>query len=171
MANLEINLDLLIQDCLKAYTEETLEFEVLMPVRSSAGQYDDFPVPLIMPEHILSFDFSEELSILPEHIVSFNSTEELSPVTPAEVSELPLNNRFICSVCSKPYRGKRELTRHMKKHYSPNKYFCTIDGCLQSTYRSDVMSSHIKTHEKRLKNQMKRNSVVGQSKKVIQKRE
>jgi uncharacterized Zn-finger protein len=160
MANIEINLDFLIQDCLKAYTEETLEFE--MPARSTTGQYDEFPGQLILPENILSFDL----------------TEELSPVTPAEVSELPLalNNRFICCECSKPYRGKRELTRHMKKHSSPNKYSCTVEGCLQTTYRLDAMSSHVKIHEQRLKTQMERNSVnslhvQSKIKKVIQKKD
>jgi uncharacterized Zn-finger protein len=153
MANLGISLDFLIQDCLKAYTEETLEFENLTPARSTTSQYDEFPGSHILPEHILSF----------------NSTEELSPVTPAVVSELPLNNRFVCSVCSKPYRGKRELTRHMKKHSSANKYICTVEGCLQSTYRIDAMSSHIKLHEKRIKTQMERKNGQSKLKKVTQK--
>jgi uncharacterized Zn-finger protein len=144
MANIEINLDFLIRDCLKAYTEETLEFEILPPARSATGQYEEFPGQLLLPEHILSFD----------------STEELSHVTPAVVSELPLNNRFICRVCSKPYRGKLELTRHMKKHSSPNKYSCTVEGCVQTMYRIDAMRSHIKLHEKRFKTEMERKRVV-----------
>jgi uncharacterized Zn-finger protein len=155
MANLEINLDLLIQDCLKAYTEETLEFEILPPARSTTGHYEEFPGQLILPEHILSF----------------NSAEEIAPVTPAEVSELPLNNRFICSVCSKPYRGKRELTRHMKKHSSPNKYSCTVEGCLQTMYRIDAMSCHVKIHEQRIKTQMERKNGQPKVKKVTQKKD
>jgi uncharacterized Zn-finger protein len=137
MANLEINLDFLIRDCLKAYTEETLEFDIPSPAQLAKIQYDEIPSPLKFPENVFSF----------------NPIEELSPLSPAEASKefLALNHRFACDLCSKKYRGKRELNRHMKKHDSPNKFSCTIDGCLQSTYRIDAMRCHIKKHEKRLK--------------------
>jgi hypothetical protein len=127
-------LDFLIQDCLKAYTEETLEFEVNWPTQLAKGQYEELPGPLIISEQILSF----------------NNIEEASPITPAEASEC-FEYRFTCDVCSKQYRGKRELNRHMKKHDAPNRFSCNIEGCLQTTYRLDAMRSHVKAHEKRLK--------------------
>jgi hypothetical protein len=114
MANLAIKPDFLIWNFLKAYTEETLEFEIVSLARSTSDKYNEFPGPLILLEQIFSF----------------NSTEELLPLTLAEVSEWPLalNKRFTCDVCSRPYRAKRELTRHMKKHTSPDKYSCTVEG-------------------------------------------
>jgi hypothetical protein len=139
MADLEINLDFLIRDCLKAYTEETLEFEIPSTAQLAKGQYEELPGPFIFPEQILSF----------------NSIEELSPLSPAEASDgfLALKDRFTCRVCSKPYSGNRELNRHMKKHSSPDKFSCTVDGCLHTSHRIDAMRCHIKKHEKRLKTQ------------------
>jgi hypothetical protein len=50
MADLEINLDFLIRDCLKAYTEETLEFEIPSPTQLAKGQFEELPGPVIFPE-------------------------------------------------------------------------------------------------------------------------
>jgi hypothetical protein len=157
MEPLEINLDFLIRDCLKAYTEETLEFDIPSSARSTTDQYDEFPSPLIFPENVFNF----------------NSIEELSPLSPAEASDgfLALNNRFNCNVCSRPYRGKRELTRHMKKHYSPNRYSCTIEGCLQTSHRIDAMHSHVKSHEKRLKTEIEGKNGQPKLKKVTRRKD
>jgi hypothetical protein len=146
MANIQLKkmkIAFLISDSSKADTETTIEeilaFRFPSPV---PGQNDEFPGLLISPKQIFSL----------------NSTQELSPLTQEKASERPLaqNDLFTCRVCSKAYRGKRELTRHMKKHDSPNKFSCSIDGCLQTMYRVDAMQNHIRAHEKRLKKEMER---------------
>jgi uncharacterized Zn-finger protein len=141
----KMNIDFLIRDSSNADTkttkEEILEFRIPSPARAGTIQNNEFPGPLISPKHL-----------------AFNFTQELLPLAQAEASErhLALNDRFTCQVCSKAYRGKRELTRHMKKHDAPNRFSCSIDGCLQTMYRVDAMRNHIKKHEKRLKAEMER---------------
>jgi uncharacterized Zn-finger protein len=135
----KLNLDFLIRDCLEAYTEETLDFEIPSHARSATDQRDETADT--------SFGFPEL-----EHIFNFTSTEEVSPITPEEASEGPLGTEtpFTCNVCGKPYRGNRQLKRHMKKHSSADKFSCTIEGCEKTSYRTDAMRSHIKAHERRL---------------------
>jgi hypothetical protein len=148
MADIQMNkidLEALIRDCLEAYTEETLEFEIPWPDRSATDQCEEISeIPLIFPEQILSFNPTE-------------GTEEASPISTEESKEGPLvpnktaKTPFTCTVCSKPYSGNRQLQRHMKKHSSPDKFSCTIEGCLKTMHRTDAMRSHIKAHENRLK--------------------
>jgi uncharacterized Zn-finger protein len=149
-----MNLDFLIMDSRKATTElpteETFEFGIPSPTQLAKCQFDEFPGPLISPEQ----NFSKRVIATGE----FNSTEELSPLSQLDAYKgaRALTNRFACNDCHKSYSGKRELTRHMKKHNSPNKFSCSIDGCLHSTYRIDAMRCHIRAHEKRLKIEMAR---------------
>jgi hypothetical protein len=62
---------------------------------------------------------------------------------------------FTCELCSKSYQGSRQLQRHVLKHSEPNKFRCTVSGCLKTAHRQDAMRSHIKTHEKKEKQRYK----------------
>jgi uncharacterized Zn-finger protein len=54
-------------------------------------------------------------------------------------------------LCRKSYGGSRQLQRHILKHSEPNKFRCTVAGCLKTAHRKDAIRSHIKTHEKKEK--------------------
>jgi uncharacterized Zn-finger protein len=146
---MKMNIDFLISDKADTETtkEEILEFRIPSPAlhaRAGTSQNVEFPGPLISPKQ------------------GFNSTQELSLLAQAEAYKgaRALTNRFTCQVCSKAYRGKRDLARHMKKHNAPNRFSCSIDGCLQTMYRVDAMQNHIRTHKKRLKTEMERKQNV-----------
>jgi uncharacterized Zn-finger protein len=141
----KMNLDFLILDFSKATTEptteETLEFGIHSTSPLATGQYDEISdTPFVFPKQI--------------------SRADLSPISPEEASEGPLGllTRFTCNVCSKCYRGNMQLRRHMKKHSSPDKFSCSVVGCLKTMYRTDTMRRHINSHEKRLKTEMERRS-------------
>jgi uncharacterized Zn-finger protein len=133
-----MNLDCLIKDCLDAYTP-TLAFpssiNIPSPIQSAhsqTGRFEDIP-----------FLFREQ------NLFSFESMA--SPISPEESLGVNRKRRFFCNTCSKSYSGNRQLVRHQQSHIEPDKYSCSVEGCLKTDHRIDAMGAHIKAHEKREK--------------------
>jgi uncharacterized Zn-finger protein len=144
MSSLQMNLEFLIQDCLKTYEYvPNLADELPSPIQTPQTEHTEQP-----------FQFHE-----PIVCINFKANEgQLSPISPSEV--IPISHSkttdkprklFICFECDKSYKGIRQLTRHLQKHSAPDKYRCSIEGCEKTAYRFDAMRSHIKVHEKKVK--------------------
>jgi hypothetical protein len=97
--------------------------------------------------------------------ISRNSTpqETHSEHRDIQSSFVKQDARHCCPIpdCFKTYLGIRQLQRHLLKHTKPDKYSCTVEGCKKTAYRIDAMSSHIRVHEKRVREELEWNRSHG----------
>jgi hypothetical protein len=117
------NLNHLIQDCLKAYSDESYPSSI-DTLTSSSVQSSPNDISL--------------------NLFSFKC------MTPVEASMKVQKAGFNCMECDKSFAGNRQLSRHQKMHYQANKYSCTIVGCKKTSHRMDGIRYHIRSHERRL---------------------
>jgi hypothetical protein len=140
-----MNLDLLIKDCLDAYSDVSDDYDTTLIIPSSIN----IPSP-IQSAQSQNDQFAELPFIFQEHLFSFESM--VSPISPEEslgVNQNQQKRRFFCNICSKSYSGNRQLMRHQQSHIEPDKYRCSVEGCFKTDHRIDAMGAHIKAHEKR----------------------
>jgi uncharacterized Zn-finger protein len=148
-------LEELIQDCLREYADvykpsAINDIQPLFLEHEQVSPASPLTPGITVPFSVQSAKTVNLAYVQNRSLFSFESMERLSPVTPPGASDDPRKDRFICVECSRSYNGKTELKRHQRKHNQPNKYACTIVGCIKTFYRSDAMRAHAKAHERRL---------------------
>jgi uncharacterized Zn-finger protein len=152
-------LNFLIHDCLREYSNDYIPSTVDESIAQSTQIVKCIDVPLLLEWNLFSFQYKNVVSpviAMPSPVPSTHTLSGLESMeSPSTVStvESPVeapNDQFICLQCNKSYLGAKQLSRHQKKHDTPDKYSCPFVGCKMKTYRLDGMRSHVRCHERRI---------------------
>ncbi|KAL3898249.1 MAG: hypothetical protein SGCHY_002872 [Lobulomycetales sp.] len=81
---------------------------------------------------------------------SFEMPMPASTPAPEDRQRLSLSGRsLLCPEpgCNATFAVSKHLRRHRMKH-KPHRYRCSIPNCTQTSYRSDIMKQHEKSHRR-----------------------
>lgn len=81
---------------------------------------------------------------------SFSDLIQMSRFNATPNSKI-INRTFTCPEpgCGASFGASKHLRRHRMKH-KPHRFRCTVPNCTQTSYRSDIMKQHEKSHRRAL---------------------
>jgi hypothetical protein len=119
-----------------------------LPVSFAAPTF--LPSPFNSPESVqdllpqLISSSASDRSNSMDSIDSIGSNESISPRRIATLQCPELG-------CKSTFSASKHLRRHMLKH-SPHRHKCSVPNCMQTSYRTDIMKQHVKSHKRAIEN-------------------
>jgi hypothetical protein len=127
--------------CLSAFTVPTfLPSPFVMPNSPESLNVDIMPAMMSQS----SFDSDQD------RCNSFDSNDSYDLASPRRHSSVVMKKLQCPEVgCNASFAVSKHLRRHKMKH-APHRHRCTVPNCSQTSYRSDIMKQHEKSHRRAL---------------------